>query len=536
MTHDPSQWPSRRGDAALFAALALISLVPLACVEVPPIVDYPNHLARLAVLAGLGSDPELSRIYAAHWAVIPNLGIDLLMPWALAFLPLHVAGRAMLALTMLLPVIGTIAYSRALFGGASRWPFAAFLVSGNLAFLLGFANLLLSYGAALLAAALFHATGRRRPALSHALAAIAAIAIFFIHLGGCFLLLALVFAQDIVDAMTASNRWRALATRGAGCLAVLAGPLLLYRAAPLSQATQPAVWLPAADKARFALSPVLGYVPLLDLATAAGLVAVFALCLARGRVRAAAAPLAVFAALALAYPFAPSAALGGTYLETRIAVALGFLAFCLFVPQALPRRVATAITLLVLGLFIARTATLAAVWYGHRADLEETRQAIAPIVPGSRVLVVAVQGPGAHNFMVGGDPALLPDAPRSRFLSLIGYPTYFNMAALVTIERHAFFPYLFTAADKQPITVLAPYRDLAVPVGVAPRYQGLAAPGYSAADLALFPYFAHWRERFDYVLVLNAGLAGDLHSFLPDRLVFLRQTGFAALFEVRRPS
>jgi hypothetical protein len=49
-----------------------------------------------------------------------------------------------------------------------------------------------------------------------------------------------------------------------------------------------------------------------------------------------------------------------------------------------------------------------------------------------------------------------------------------------------------------------------------------------------FPYVANWRSRFDYVLVLNAGVAGDLRNFLPDRLEFVDQTSFAALFRIKK--
>jgi hypothetical protein len=144
----------------VFAAAACVLVIPLFTIDVPPIVDYPNHLARLYITAHGSSDPWLSHMYRQHWAIIPNLGIDLLVPWTLSFLPLYLAGRIMLALTLLLPVIGTIAYHRALFGGSSFWPLSSFLVAYNLVFLLGFHNLLLSYGIALLSAAIFYKTMR----------------------------------------------------------------------------------------------------------------------------------------------------------------------------------------------------------------------------------------------------------------------------------------------------------------------------------------------------------------------------------------
>jgi hypothetical protein len=163
----------------VFAAAARVLVIPLFTIDVPPIVDYPNHLARLYITAHGSSDPWLSHMYRQHWAIIPNLGIDLLIPWTLSFLPLYLAGRIMLALTLLLPVIGTIAYHRALFGGSSFWPLSSFIVAYNLVFLLGFHNLLLSYGIALLSVAIFCKTMRGNAIINTAITAASAIVTFF---------------------------------------------------------------------------------------------------------------------------------------------------------------------------------------------------------------------------------------------------------------------------------------------------------------------------------------------------------------------
>src|SRR5262249_45491967 len=129
-----------------FGLLCLVLLAPLALVDMPPLLDYPNHLARAVVLATGATDPILSRIYAPHWAIIPNLGIDLILPPLLHVLPVHVAGRIVIGLAVLLPVFGTVAYSRAVFGTLSAWPFASALVAYNGALLLGFLNFVAGIG------------------------------------------------------------------------------------------------------------------------------------------------------------------------------------------------------------------------------------------------------------------------------------------------------------------------------------------------------------------------------------------------------
>ncbi|HUI34999.1 MAG TPA: hypothetical protein VLX67_05720, partial [Stellaceae bacterium] len=65
-----------KGDAArIFAAFALLLAAvaaPLFSTVLPPLVDYPNHLARLQLIASGGNE-----FYAVRWAPLPDLAADL---------------------------------------------------------------------------------------------------------------------------------------------------------------------------------------------------------------------------------------------------------------------------------------------------------------------------------------------------------------------------------------------------------------------------------------------------------------------------
>jgi len=89
----------------IFSIAVCVLIAPLFTIDVPPIVNYPNHLARLYIVANGASDPWISHMYKHKWGIIPNIGIDLLVPWTLSFVPLHLAGRIMLAFTLIIPVI-----------------------------------------------------------------------------------------------------------------------------------------------------------------------------------------------------------------------------------------------------------------------------------------------------------------------------------------------------------------------------------------------------------------------------------------------
>jgi len=167
-----------------FALLCLTLLAPLTLVDVPPLLDYPNHLARAVVLASAGTDPILSSMYRPHWAIIPDLGIDLVLPPLLHMLPIHWAGRIVVGLTLLLPVVGAVAYSRSNFGVWSAWPLASALVAYNATFLLGFLNFVAGIGMALLFGAAWIAWRDRYPKLVAIIANVGTIALFFCHLMG----------------------------------------------------------------------------------------------------------------------------------------------------------------------------------------------------------------------------------------------------------------------------------------------------------------------------------------------------------------
>ena len=146
-------YPSPRGNGLwwLTAGLAVVLLLlPFLLVEVPPVQDYPNHLARLYVLADGGRDPILAAMYEPRWSILPNLAIDIIGP------PLHPASppscrrqdRACRQ-RLLFPLIGVVVYARAAFGAWSAWSLASALVAYNAIFVLGFMNFLFSLGIAL---------------------------------------------------------------------------------------------------------------------------------------------------------------------------------------------------------------------------------------------------------------------------------------------------------------------------------------------------------------------------------------------------
>ena len=45
-----------------------------------PLSDYPNHVARMHIIAQLAQSADLAKDYSVKWEFIPNLAMDILAP------------------------------------------------------------------------------------------------------------------------------------------------------------------------------------------------------------------------------------------------------------------------------------------------------------------------------------------------------------------------------------------------------------------------------------------------------------------------
>src|SRR5438132_9388300 len=68
----------KRKVALIIVGLIIFSISPIVWFAHLPLVDYPNHLARLHIHQNLPTDPNLSRFFQFHWIFTPYLGLDLL--------------------------------------------------------------------------------------------------------------------------------------------------------------------------------------------------------------------------------------------------------------------------------------------------------------------------------------------------------------------------------------------------------------------------------------------------------------------------
>ena len=51
-------------------------MIPVILVQIPPLVDYPNHMARMHILADAGRSPWLTQYYEIRWNILRKTGIN----------------------------------------------------------------------------------------------------------------------------------------------------------------------------------------------------------------------------------------------------------------------------------------------------------------------------------------------------------------------------------------------------------------------------------------------------------------------------
>jgi hypothetical protein len=172
-----------RWIAILILAAAL--LAPIWSGVFPPLLDYPNHLARSFILAHL-NDPAFtfSRFYRADWGAYPYLGMEASLAVLGRLFPIETAGRVFLSLCALVLPAAAWFFLRQVNPGEDATALWTLLIACNVFFLEGFLNFDLSLAVGFLALGLW-LRWIAKPSIVRWIAALAVFtALYFTHLLG----------------------------------------------------------------------------------------------------------------------------------------------------------------------------------------------------------------------------------------------------------------------------------------------------------------------------------------------------------------
>jgi len=215
-----------------FALLLIVAAMPVLWPQIPPLVDLPGHMGRYRVELDIVSSNALQRYFEFRWAVIGNLGIDLLIiPLASAF-GVELALKLIVISIPVLTTAGIIWTAREVHGRFVPTALFAIPFVFSYPFNFGFINFSLSMALALLAFALW----LRLDDYSHSVRSVIFVPLSFllwlVHVFGWGVLGLLVWSAELVKIRDRNSHWtKALVTAARKCLPLCAPivPMLLWR-------------------------------------------------------------------------------------------------------------------------------------------------------------------------------------------------------------------------------------------------------------------------------------------------------------------
>ncbi len=444
LARDASATLGRTTVLAATAVALLLAIAPLGLVRIPPLNDYPFHIARTAILHHWSDWPALHEFYARGTFLLPNVAMDVVLLAATWLLPIDLAGRAFAALTLTLMLSGTIALHRSLHRRWSLWPIVAALFLHNWIYLFGFMNYLFGLGLMLWGLALWIAATCRPAWQRLVIGTVVALAVFFAHIIAFGLYALAVGGFELQRALSGGRRGESWAARGGtlviGALAFVPPLLVFLLLSPTSgEAGAQISFLPDwRDKIAAIVRTPLSMNPTLDAVTAVCLSAAALVVVLRARVALQRPMLLALGLLGLAFLAMPWKMFGGLFLDARIPVIVLFVVIASlqveFHSAAAARLVYGGLALLLL----ARSVMLAGDWIAFERDYDAVTAAFAPLPDGSVIVTASAGSPQPASFAEWLE--------RWR-------PPLAHVAALAQRDKPVFAANTWATASQQPITV-----------------------------------------------------------------------------------
>ena len=484
----------------LFLVLAVAALVPLVTVGDLPMIDYPNHLARMHAVVALDRDPVLARFYGIQWVLVPNLAMDLLVPPLARLFDIYTAGRLFVVPCMALTATGVFAVSWALNRRVNPFQFTVFLFVYNYPLLEGLMNYVLGIGLALWGLAAWIHLRQSRLAWRAAVSSLFVLLLFVAHLSALGLYgLGLLCFEGWWLVRHRRRPWR----RTIADFAVFGLPFLAVAPLMLLSPTEDLATFPyftMANKLDAVQWLYLAYNDNLDGLWAILIACVVALAAVLHSVRVHPAGWILLGAGLAVFLAMPRILLGSYGADMRIPVGVVYL--CLPFVRAefssLSGRRAFVAALAALALW--RFAAIEIAWRPLAADISDIRHSFELMPRGSRILAVEA------------------DAPHQLFPSSTFWwwnRPFAHSSCLSLIERSDFAADAFVQPGKHILQVRPEFRDSA---NVLDDDQPLALELDRAArqpDQRQDSFYYQWWRNFDYVYLLYTGEPG---AHLPPHL------------------
>jgi hypothetical protein len=508
----------------------LTMLVPFLFVSIPPLVDYPNHLARFWLLGGGVRDPVMAQFYGVDWSkASTNIGVDLAVASLTSIAPARVLGFVAALFAAVGPPVGLICLNRVVFRRFDPWQ-ALFPISAwSTTFLMGFLNFQIGLGLALLSAAADPWLRRRFGGFVGPARVLIAAVLAVDHLFALLFYAALVAALAFGARPVAFADWRAWLARvrdaalaAVWCVIPLALLAVFAPALPGSDPQSVGILFGLSAYKVFALATALSaYNAVVGLGITVSLIGGVVWLARRKAIGFHLGLLLVGGVMVVLSVVSPDHVAGGSWISRRFpTMALLALLAAVQLKPDVALRWGPRFSAPVLALVAAQAAWVTWNWRAMDADMSAVRSAVAAVPAGARLL------PLQHV----PDLAVKWRAPAGRYMSSLGDPTFRHYGALATPLRRAFVPNLFSAKGLQPLRVVGDWDSRVEHNGGELASVSALGRPWRTGDPT---YLRDWRPRFDFLLVVNADLPDAAGAFRPPPgVVLVDDTGFAQLWKV----
>jgi hypothetical protein len=222
MVADRRWWETRW----FLVLLLVVTAMPLLWPQIPPLVDVPGHIGRYRVELDVSSSADLQRYFGFHWALIGNLGVDLLIIPLAPLFGLELAVKLIVISVPVLTAAGIVWIAREVHGRLPPTTLFAIPFVYSFPFNYGFINFSLSVALALLAFALWLRLANR-PMLRLAIFAPLAVVVWVAHAFGWGVLGLLIWSSELIAQRDRGIRWFNAAINAAIRCIPLSLPIIL---------------------------------------------------------------------------------------------------------------------------------------------------------------------------------------------------------------------------------------------------------------------------------------------------------------------
>jgi hypothetical protein len=487
---------SKQRSLILVGLLFAVSVAPVLLVEIPAMIDYVNHLARMHLFVDAAAGRP-NPAYEIHWRFYPNLAMDLIVPALARFISVESAARLFLVASQTLVVSGAIAVEIAIRGRHLLSGFAALIALYSLPFLWGLTNFGFGCGVALWAIA-FWIHYRDRPGYAWiAFHAGFVVLLFVSHL----------FALGIYGLTIGCYEVSRIAgyRQAARTFAMMAFPVvalylyLIWSGGAIGKSVFDWWFI---FKLMWPLLVMNGYK--VSLSIALGLtIAALLVFLGYNRVFGLTRP-AIFigSGFLIAYLVMPTRLFDSAYSEVRLIPAIMAILPAFLTVSWPSRSVQSVAALAAVSIILINAASIASVWLAYRSDYDEIIESFRLLPPRSTILIARSEGSGS-----GIDAPMFYAPTLAAHYATAFVPSLYNLSGPI---KKAISKSRFEIEDSRDY--------LPTPISqLNSASAGGAAPTHVRA----------WRTDYDYLYVV-----GDQTSSIPDHLTIMMRSRRFTLYAI----